>query len=224
MGHPFKRECKNKAASLNDQTIPPTQAVFTKEAFFNETLASRDSIFFYFRPYFIKKGFSVMSSQFKKINNLLGWGIFLIAAITYISTAAPTTSFWDTGEYISTATKLQVGHPPGAPLFQLMGNFFSTFAMGDVTEEARMVNYLSALSSAFTILFLFWTITMLGRKFLSKYGEMDKGRQVILFGGAVVGALAYTWSDSFWFSAVEGEVYAMSSLFTAMAVKREDMA
>lgn len=158
-----------------------------------------------------------MSSQFKKTNNLLGWGIFLIAAFTYISTAAPTVSFWDAGEYIATSTKLQVGHPPGAPLFQLMGNFFSAFAFGDVTEKARMVNYLSALSSASTILFLFWSITMLGRKFLSHYGEMDKGRQIILFGGAIVGALAYTWSDSFWFSAVEGEVYAMSSLFTAMA-------
>lgn len=158
-----------------------------------------------------------MAASFSKTNNLLGWAVFAIAAFTYLSTAAPTTSFWDAGEYISTSVKLQVGHPPGAPLFQLMGNVFSSMAGGDVTQEARWVNYLSALSSAFTILFLFWTITLLGRKFLAHYGEMNSGRRVVLFGAALVGALTYTWSDSFWFSAVEGEVYAMSSLFTAMA-------
>lgn len=158
-----------------------------------------------------------MPSNYRFLNNLLGWIVFLIAAFTYLSTAAPTASFWDCGEYIATAVKLQVGHPPGAPLFQLMGNVFSTFAFGDVTEQARMVNYLSAMSSAFTVLFLFWTITMLGRKFIAKYGEMNKGRLVALFGAALVGSLTYTWSDSFWYSAVEGEVYAMSSLFTAVA-------
>ncbi len=158
-----------------------------------------------------------MLSNYRTVNNLLGWLVFLIAAITYLSTAAPTTSFWDCGEYISTAVKLQVGHPPGAPLFQLMGNVFSQFAFGDVTEQARMVNYLSALSSAFTILFLFWTITMLGKKLILSYGELDQGRTIALFGAALVGSLAYTWTDSFWYSAVEGEVYAMSSLFTAIA-------
>lgn len=156
-------------------------------------------------------------SNYNKVNNVLGWAIFGIAAITYLITAAPTVSFWDCGEYIATAVKLQVGHPPGAPLFQLMGNVFSQLAFGDVTEQARMVNYLSALSSAFTILFLFWTITMVGRKFILHYGEMNKGRMIVLFGAAIVGSLTYTWSDSFWFSAVEGEVYAMSSLFTAIA-------
>lgn len=158
-----------------------------------------------------------MLSDFKKTNNLLGWAVFLIATIVYLATAAPTASFWDCGEYISTAVKLQVGHPPGAPLFQLMGNLFSQFALGDVTEQARMVNYLSAMSSAFTILFLFWTITMLGEKFLRKYGEMDKGRTYVLFGAAIVGSLTYTFTDSAWYSAVEGEVYAMSSLFTSIA-------
>ncbi len=158
-----------------------------------------------------------MPANFRNLNNLLGWAVFLVAAVVYLSTAAPTASFWDCGEYISTAVKLQVGHPPGAPLFQLMGNVFSQLAFGDVTEQARMVNYLSALSSAFTILFLFWTITMLGRKFLSHYGEMNQGRTIALFGASLVGALTYTFTDSFWYSAVEGEVYAMSSLFTSIA-------
>lgn len=158
-----------------------------------------------------------MLSNYNKINNLLGWVVFVIAAFTYLSTAAPTTAFWDVGEYISTSVKLQVGHPPGAPLFQLLGNLFSQFAFGDVTEQARMVNYLSALSSAFTILFLFWTITHMGKKFIAHYGEMNQGRMIALFGAAIVGSLTYTWSDSFWYSAVEGEVYALSSLFTAVA-------
>lgn len=158
-----------------------------------------------------------MLANYKKLNNILGWLAFAIAAITYYLTIEPTVSFWDCGEYISTSVKLQVGHPPGAPLFQLLGNFFSQFAFGDVMEQAKMVNLLSALSSAFTILFLFWTITALGRKFLSKYGDLNEARLTTLFGGALVGALAYTFSDSFWFSAVEGEVYAMSSLFTAIA-------
>lgn len=159
-----------------------------------------------------------MSFPYNKTNNLLGWGVFAIAAFTYLSTAAPTVSFWDCGEYIATSVKLQVGHPPGAPLFQLMGNLFSQFAFGNVEQQAKMVNTLSALSSAFTILFLFWTITALGKKFMLKHGELTSGRQTALFGGAIVGALTYTWSDSFWFSAVEGEVYAMSSFFTALAI------
>jgi len=159
-----------------------------------------------------------MNLSYQKVNNMLGWIVFAIAAITYFSTAAPTVSFWDCGEYISTAVKLQVGHPPGAPLFQLLGNLFSQFAFGDVTQQAKMVNSLSALSSAFTILFLFWTITALGKKLMLKHGDLTTGRRVALFGGAIVGALTYTWSDSFWFSAVEGEVYAMSSFFTAAAI------
>ncbi len=158
-----------------------------------------------------------MLANYKKINNLLGWIVFAIAMITYFLTIEPTVSFWDCGEYIATSVKLQVGHPPGAPLFQLMGNFASQFAFGDVTRQAMMVNLLSAAASAFTVLFLFWTITALGRKFASKYGDLSEGRLTAVFGGAVVGALAYTFSDSAWFSAVEGEVYAMSSLFTSIA-------
>lgn len=158
-----------------------------------------------------------MLANYKKTNNLLGWLTFAIAMITYYITIEPTVSFWDCGEYIATSVKLQVGHPPGAPLFQLMGNFASQFAFGDVTRQAMMVNLLSAAASAFTVLFLFWTITALGRKFVSKYGELTEGRLTAIFGGALVGALAYTFSDSAWFSAVEGEVYAMSSLFTSIA-------
>lgn len=158
-----------------------------------------------------------MFTDYQKTNNALGWISFLIAAVVYFATIEPTASFWDCGEYIATSVKLQVGHPPGAPLFQLLGNIASQFAFGDVMEQAKMVNLLSATSSAFTILFLFWTITAIGKKFLLKYGEMTPARLNVLFGGAFVGALTYTFSDSFWFSAVEGEVYAMSSLFTAIA-------
>lgn len=158
-----------------------------------------------------------MQANYSKLNNIIGWLVFAIAAFTYLSTVEPTTSFWDCGEYIATSVKLQVGHPPGAPFFQLMGNFFGNFAFGDVTQQAVMVNILSALSSAFTILFLFWTITALGRKFSRSYGELTDARVISIFGAAAVGALAYTFSDSFWFSATEGEVYAMSSFFTALA-------
>lgn len=158
-----------------------------------------------------------MQLNYKKLNNLIGWIVFAIAAFTYLVTIEPTASFWDCGEYIATAVKLQVGHPPGAPFFQLMGNFFAQFAFGDVMRQAAMVNALSALSSAFTILFLFWTITAMGRKFASKYGELNDGRLMSILVSGAVGALAYTFSDSFWFSAEEGEVYAMSSLFTAIA-------
>ncbi len=158
-----------------------------------------------------------MLSNYKKLNNLLGWLVFAIATVTYFITIEPTVSFWDCGEYIATSVKLQVGHPPGAPLFQLMGNFASQFAFGDVTRQAMMVNLLSALASSFTVLFLFWTITALGRKMILKYGELNDSRVLALLGAAAVGALAYTFSDSAWFSAVEGEVYAMSSLFTAIA-------
>ncbi len=127
-------------------------------------------------------------------------------------------SFWDCGEYIATAFKLEVGHPPGAPLFQLLGRFLSLFAFGDVTLVARMVNTMSALASGFTILFLFWTITMIAKKIALQSGELTKQKTLTIMGAALVGSLAYTFSDSFWFSAVEGEVYAMSSFFTAIVV------
>jgi len=157
-------------------------------------------------------------NSYKKINNILGWIVFSIASAVYIITSEPTMSFWDCGEYISTAFKLEVGHPPGAPLFQLIGRFFSLFAFGDVTHVARMVNTMSALASGFTILFLFWTITMIAKKIILREGGMTKQKMWTIMGAALVGSLAYTFTDSFWFSAVEGEVYAMSSFFTAIVV------
>ena len=155
--------------------------------------------------------------NFKKINNLVGWGVFLIATIVYFLTMEPTVSWWDCGEYISTANKLQVGHPPGAPTFQLIGRFFTLFAFGDVTKVAMMVNVMSCLCSSFTILFLFWTISMLAQKIWMRDGEKasDNNKLAVLVASAI-GALAFTFTDSFWFNAVEGEVYAMSSLLTAI--------
>ena len=150
--------------------------------------------------------------NFKLWNTLCGWLVFAIAAVTYLLTIEPTASFWDCGEFISSAWKLDVGHPPGAPFFMLMGHFFALFA-SDASHVAMCVNALSALASAFTILFLFWTITALAKK-LVQPDTLWKG--IALLGAGVVGALAYTFSDTFWFSAVEGEVYASSSLFTAV--------
>ncbi|MFH1118479.1 MAG: DUF2723 domain-containing protein [Bacteroidota bacterium] len=154
--------------------------------------------------------------NFKKFNNIFGWFSFFIAAVVYTLTLEPTASWWDCGEYIATAFKLQVGHPPGAPLFQMAGRFFSLFAFEDVQKVAMMINLMSAMVSAFTILFLFWTITHMARKLLVKDGEMTTGQLFAVLGSGLVGALTYTFSDSFWFSAVEGEVYAMSSFFTAI--------
>ena len=155
--------------------------------------------------------------SFKKLNNIVGWFVFLIATVVYVLTLETTVSWWDCGEYISTAYKLQVGHPPGAPLFQMIGRFFSLFAFGDVTKVALMINLMSALCSSFTILFLFWTITLLSKKIWMKEGESaPMSNKIAVLATGVIGALAYTFSDSFWFSAVEGEVYAMSSLFTAI--------
>jgi len=151
---------------------------------------------------------------FKKLNLTFGWGTWLVATIVYLSTIEPTTSFWDCGEFIATAYKLQVGHPPGAPLFSMIARFFMIFSTPD--NAAMMVNIQSALSSSFTILFLFWTITYFAHKIAMKSGELTPTKINAIIGSGVVGALAYTFSDSFWFSAVEGEVYAMSSLFTAI--------
>jgi hypothetical protein len=155
--------------------------------------------------------------KFKTLNNIFGWVTFAIATIVYFLTIEPTASWWDCGEYIATAFKLQVGHPPGAPLFQMIGRFFSLFAFGDVTHVAMMVNIMSALSSSFTILFLFWTIVLFAKKIVAPSGEMTEGQMYTVFAAAFIGALAYTFSDTFWFSAVEGEVYAMSSFFTAIS-------
>ncbi len=155
--------------------------------------------------------------SYKLINNLGGWLLFIIASAVYIMTAEPTASFWDCGEYIATSYKLQVGHPPGAPTFQLIGRFFSMFAFGNVENVAFMVNILSAISSGLTIMFLFWSITLLAKKFTQKTGdEYTLYQKLCIFSAGAVGALAYTFTDSFWFSAVEGEVYALSSLATAI--------
>ncbi|MFH1004322.1 MAG: DUF2723 domain-containing protein [Bacteroidota bacterium] len=157
-----------------------------------------------------------MKQKYQKFNNIVGWVSFFIAAFTYFSTIEPTASFWDCGEYIACAYKLEVGHPPGAPLFGILGRIFSLFAFGDTSRVAMMINYMSALCSAFTILFLFWTITYLTKKIILRNGaELTEGKIYVILGSGLVGALAYTFSDSFWFSAVEGEVYAMSSFFTA---------
>ncbi len=156
------------------------------------------------------------TSNYQRLNNIIGWFVFLIAAFTYLSTMEATASFWDCGEYIACAYKLEVGHPPGAPLFVLIGRFFSLFAFGDTSKVGMMINAVSALCSAFTILFLFWSITALARKVVAKGAEFTTGNMYSVFGAGAVGALAYTFSDSFWFSAVEGEVYAMSSFFTAI--------
>lgn len=152
--------------------------------------------------------------DFRKSNLITGWIVFAAASIVYLLTIEPTTSFWDCGEFITTAYKLQVGHPPGAPLFMLLGRLFSAFV--PVEMVAGTINVLSALSSSFTILFLFWTITHFAKKMAETGGEiLDKGKIIAVLAAGAAGAMAYTFSDSFWFSAVEGEVYAMSSLFTA---------
>jgi hypothetical protein len=165
---------------------------------------------------------------FKFYNNLVGWVVFIVAAIVYILTAEPTASLWDCGEFIATAFKLEVGHPPGAPLFMMFARVFTLFAGSDVASAAKMVNYMSALASAFTILFLFWTITHIARKIVFKNNLNHVSDLVIVIGSGIVGALAYTFSDTFWFSAVEGEVYASSSFFTAIVfwaiLKWEDVA
>ena len=152
---------------------------------------------------------------FKKYNRITGWLVFLIASFVYLSTMEPTASFWDCGEFIATAYKLEVGHPPGAPLFMLIGRFFSLFT-NDPAHVARLINAWSALASALTIMFLFWTITHLVRKIYRKEGDLSTGEVVTILGSGLVGALAYTFTDTFWFSAVEGEVYATSSLITAL--------
>lgn len=159
-----------------------------------------------------------MKNSFKLLNNTFGWLSFVIAAVVYILTLEPTASFWDCGEFIAVAYKLQVPHAPGAPFFLLTGRLFAMLASSKA-DVAYMVNMLSGISSAFTILFLFWTITLLGAKlFNRKPKDLLTWQQGIVIAGGLIGALAYTFSDSFWFSAVEAEVYAMSSLFTALVV------
>ncbi|MDR3236104.1 MAG: DUF2723 domain-containing protein [Prevotellaceae bacterium] len=156
-----------------------------------------------------------MMNNFKRINTIAGWLICAVASVVYLLTIEPTTSFWDCGEFIASAYKLEVGHPPGNPVFQLFGRFFSMFA--PTAYVASMINAMSALCSGLTILFLFWTITHLARRVMERQGgSLTVGNTIAIIAAGAVGALAYTFSDTFWFSAVEAEVYAMSSLFTAV--------
>ena len=153
--------------------------------------------------------------KFKKANNIISLVVLFVASFTYLSTIEPTASFWDCGEFIASSYKLEVGHPPGNPVFQLIARFFTLF--GGPEDAAMLVNVMSAMCSAFTIFFLYLTIVHLGRRIVEKTrGALDKNSAIAVFGAGVVGALAYTFSDTFWFSAVEAEVYAMSSLFTAV--------
>ena len=163
--------------------------------------------------------------RFKTLNNLVGWLVFAIAAATYLLTLEPTASFWDCGEFIACSYKLLVPHPPGAPTFLLLGRLASLLSFGDVTKVAVLINALSGLSSAFTVLFLFWIITRLAGKLVLPRTDVVAGhveptgyQKILLLGAGVVGALSFAFSDSFWFNAVEGEVYAMSALCTAAVV------
>ncbi len=153
--------------------------------------------------------------NFKKSNNLLGWIAFAIALVTYISTLEPTLSFWDAGEYIATSTKLQVGHPPGAPLYQMLGAFFSMFASGP-ENVAYAVNMVAAVSSAFTILFMFWSSTNILTKVVGSYKEVNKNTAYAILGSSFIGVLTFTFSDTFWYSAVEAEVYATATMMIAL--------
>ncbi|MBL7473910.1 glycosyltransferase family 117 protein [Robertkochia sediminum] len=155
------------------------------------------------------------AQQFKKWDTILGWIVFAIALTVYHLTVEPTSSFWDAGEYIATSSKLQVGHPPGAPLFQMIGAFFGNFSFSPETI-AVTVNHMSVFSSAFTILFMFWTITNLTRKLALMHGEMTAPKYVAVLGSGLTGALAFTFTDSFWFNAVEAEVYAMATFLMAL--------
>ncbi len=152
--------------------------------------------------------------KYNQFNNVFGWVSFLIAAVVYLLTIEPTVSFWDCGEFITTSYKFEVGHPPGAPIFMIIGRFFTLF--GGPGSAAKLINTLSGLASAFTIMFLFWTITHLAKKLVTVKDEISLGQTIAIIASGFVGALAYTFSDTFWFSAVEGEVYATSSLMTAI--------
>ncbi|NLO00711.1 MAG: DUF2723 domain-containing protein [Bacteroidales bacterium] len=152
--------------------------------------------------------------NYNLINKITGWIVFAISVIVYLLTIEPTTSFWDCGEFITTSYKLEIGHPPGAPVFMIIGRFFTIFANSE--NAALMVNAMSALASAVTIMFLFWTITHLAKKIVSGADEIKSGTTFTIMTAGLVGSLAYTFSDTFWFSAVEGEVYAFSSMLTAI--------
>ncbi len=157
----------------------------------------------------------MFAANFEKWDRILGWSVFFIALFVYAITVEPTNSFWDAGEYIATSAKLQVGHPPGAPLLQMIGAFFAMFAF-EPDQVARMVNYVSGVSSAFTILFMFWTITNLTQKLISKSETVTNSKAIAILGSGLIGSLAFTFSDSFWFNAVETEVYSMASFIMAL--------
>ena len=152
---------------------------------------------------------------FKRWNLILGWTSFAVALITYSLTVEPTVSFWDSGEYISTAAKLQVGHPPGAPLYQLIGSVFALFAFSK-EKVALMVNMVSVFSASFAILFMYWSVSLLLKNIVVKFGELTKGNTIMILGSSLIGCLCLTFSDSFWFNATEAEVYAMASLFISL--------
>lgn len=154
--------------------------------------------------------------NYRRWNNLTGWFVFIFSTMVYMLTLEPTVSFWDTGEFILSAFKLQVGHPPGAPLFLMMGRVATLFAGGDTTRVAVMVNGLSAICSGFAIMFLFWTITHLVRKVFVNGNGLESKHVPAIIASGVLGALAFTFSDTFWFSAVEGELYSLSSLIIAL--------
>lgn len=154
------------------------------------------------------------SFNFNKWNTILGWISFAIALITFSLTVEPTISFWDCSEYIATSSNLELGHPPGAPLFQMIGAFFSMFTT-DVTQVALMVNMMSVLSSAFTILFMFWSLTLLLKRVVAS-NDNSKESQIMILSGAFIASLAFTFTDTFWYSAVEAEVYAMATFFIAL--------
>jgi hypothetical protein len=157
----------------------------------------------------------MITFDFKKWNTILGWSVFAIALIVFSLTVEPTMSFWDCGEYIATAAKLEVGHPPGAPLYQMVGAFFAMFATSP-DKIALMVNMVSVFSSAFTVLFMFWSMTIILKNLIAKFSEINNSNAIVILGSAAVGSLAFTFTDSFWFNAVEAEVYAMASLFIAI--------
>ena len=154
-------------------------------------------------------------TKFRKINNLIGWLLFSVALVTYGLTVEPTASYWDCAEYISTSAKLQIGHPPGAPLFQMLGAIFSIFAL-ESTQIAYAVNMMSVFSSSLTIMFLFWSISLIGKEILCANKTLDINNSVKIFGASFLGSLTFTFTDSFWYNAVEAEVYAMATLILSV--------
>ena len=156
--------------------------------------------------------------KFNRLNKLTGWAVFAVAAITYLLTMEPSSSLWDCSEFVATSYKLEVGHPPGAPLFMLLARIATLFAPSTYYVP-HMVNAMNGIASAFCILFLFWTITHIARRLYTREGKpLTESNAIAVLGAGIVGALGYTFTDTFWFSAVEGEVYALSSMFTALVV------